>query len=165
MRGRRYDGGVLPGPGCLAVLVTLLVTAGGAPPAAAASPATEARVPAPAPVVAELGSVIEQARSRFEGRDLAGVLASVSEHYRSGGITKAAVREQIATIFALYRQLRARVTLERVDLVGGTAWVYTSGEVRGLLPLAGWVTVLSWQDEPEVARREGSRWRLFGFQD
>jgi hypothetical protein len=27
------------------------------------------------------------------------------------------------------------------------------------------VTVLSWQDEPEVARREAAGWRLFGFQD
>jgi hypothetical protein len=29
----------------------------------------------------------------------------------------------------------------------------------------GWVTVLTWQNQPEVARREDMRWRLFGFQD
>ena len=33
------------------------------------------------------------------------------------------------------------------------------------LPLVGWVTVLSWQREPEVARRQGEVWRLVGFQD
>jgi hypothetical protein len=68
-------------------------------------------------------------------------------------------------IFSLYQQLRARVRLERVYLVAETAWVYTSGEVSGRLPLVGWVTVLSWQNEPEVARRETAGWRLFGFQD
>jgi hypothetical protein len=68
-------------------------------------------------------------------------------------------------MFSLYQQLRARVTLERVHLVAETAWVYTSGEVSGRLPIVGWVTVLSWQDEPEVARREAGGWRLFGFQD
>jgi hypothetical protein len=80
-------------------------------------------------------------------------------------MTKAAVREQLAATFALHQQLRARVTLERVQLVAETAWVYTTGEVTGRLPIVGWVTVLSWQNEPEVARREGTGWRLFGFQD
>jgi len=28
----------------------------------------------------------------------------------------------------------------------------------------GWVTVLTWQTEPEVGRREDAGWRLFGFQ-
>jgi hypothetical protein len=27
------------------------------------------------------------------------------------------------------------------------------------------MTVLTWQNEPEVARRESAGWRLFGFQD
>jgi len=36
--------------------------------------------------------------------------------------------------------------------------------VSGRLPLVGWVTVLTWQNEPEVARREDAGWRLFGFQ-
>ena len=36
---------------------------------------------------------------------------------------------------------------------------------QGRLPLVGWVTVLSWQREPEVARRQGEVWRLVGFQD
>jgi hypothetical protein len=148
----------------LAVILALAVIAGGALPAVA-SQATVAPTPAPPGMVAELGAVIEQARARFEARDLAGVLASVSEQYRSSGMTKAGVREQLLAIFGLHQQLRARVTLERVHLVAETAWVYTSGEVAGRLPVVGWVTVLTWQDQPEVARREGHRWRLIGFQD
>jgi hypothetical protein len=57
------------------------------------------------------------------------------------------------------------VTVERVDLVAGAAWVYTSGEVTGRLPFVGWVTVLAWEGQPEIARREATGWRLFGFQD
>jgi hypothetical protein len=122
-------------------------------------------VPAPPRVAAELGAAVERARERFEARDLAGVLAGVSEQYRSAGLTKAAVREQLAAMFALYPQLRARVTIDRVDMVDERAWIYTSGEVTGRLPFLGWVTVLAWQGEPEVARREMAGWRLFGHQD
>jgi hypothetical protein len=147
------------------VLLLALVLGAASPPPAAAAPASVAPGPAPAPVAAELGSVIERARARFEARDLVGVLGAVSDQYRSSGMTKAAVRDQLVAMFALYQELRARVTLERVHLVAGTAWVYTSGEVAGRLPMVGWVTVLSWQDEPEVARREVAGWRLFGFQD
>jgi hypothetical protein len=121
--------------------------------------------PAPPRVVAELGAAVERARERFEARDLAGVLAGVSEQFRSGGLTKAAVREQLAAMFALYPQLRARVTVDRVEMVDERAWIYTSGEVTGRLPFLGWVTVLAWQSEPEVARREPAGWRLFGHQD
>jgi hypothetical protein len=150
--------------GLLAFLLAPLVTMGAGQPATA----SQAPIPAgaaPPALTAQLASLIEQARVRFEARDLAGVLASVSEQYRSSGMTKAAVREQLVAMFALHQQLRARVTLERVHLVAETAWVYTSGEVSGRLPLVGWVTVLSWQGQPEVARREGEAWRLFGFQD
>ena len=112
-----------------------------------------------------LKSAVELARARFETRDLAGVLASVSEQYRSNGMTKAAVRDQLNGMFALYQQLRARVTVDRVEMVGEGAWIYTTGEVSGRLPFVGWVTVLTWQAEPEVARREATGWRLFGFQD
>jgi hypothetical protein len=122
-------------------------------------------VPAPPRVAAELGAAVERARERFEARDLAGVLAGVSEQFRSGGLTKAAVREQLAAMFALYPQLRARVTVDRVEMVDERAWIYTSGEVTGRLPFLGWVTVLAWQGEPEVARREPAGWRLFGHQD
>jgi hypothetical protein len=150
--------------GALVLALALALTASSGRPTAAAPAAGPAR-PAPAATVAEIRALVEQARVRFEARDLAGLLAAVSEQYRSSGMTKAAVREQLAATFALHQQLRARVTLERVQLVAETAWVYTTGEVTGRLPIVGWVTVLSWQNEPEVARREGTGWRLFGFQD
>ncbi len=121
--------------------------------------------PAPPEVAAALRRAIEAARERFEARDLTGVLASVSDQYRSGGLTKPALREQLTAMFALHQQLRARITVDRIDIVDGAARVYTSGEVSGRLPLMGWVTVLVWQAEPEVARREAAGWRLFGFQD
>jgi hypothetical protein len=133
--------------------------------ALALAPPPVVATPAPAPVVAELQGAVERARQQFEARDHAGILASVSEQYRSSGMTKAAVREQLNAMFALYQQLRARVTVDRVEMVGGGAWVYTTGEITGRLPLVGWVTVLTWQAEPEVARREATGWRLFGFQD
>jgi hypothetical protein len=130
-----------------------------------AAPATVVATPASPEVVVELQRAIEQARVRFEARDVAGVLASVSERYRSSGMTKAAVRDQLTGMFALYQQLKARVSVDRVAMVGENAWVYTTGEVTGRLPVVGWVTVLAWQAEPEVARREATGWRLFGFQD
>jgi len=56
------------------------------------------------------------------------------------------------------------VIIDNVQVVDGAAWVYTSGEVSGRLPFLGWVTVLTWQNEPEVAR-EDAGWRLFSFQN
>jgi hypothetical protein len=75
------------------------------------------------------------------------------------------VRQQLLAIYSLYDAVQARIRVDQVHLVGGDAWVYTTGEVDGRLPLVGWVSVLSWQKEPEVARRQGSTWRLVGFQD
>jgi len=129
-----------------------------APGPLAQAPAPLVATPAPAGVVAEMRTAVEQARRQFEARDQAGLLAAVSERYRSSGITKAALR-------GLYRELQARVSVDRVEMVNGGAWVYTTGEVNGRLPMLGWVTVLAWQSEPEVARREATGWRLFGFQD
>ena len=135
------------------------------PPPAAPAPQPKSVTPAPLGLVAELRPLVERARQRFEARDAAGVLANVSEQYRSGGLTKAGLREQLVSMFALYDAMRVRLTIDRVDLVDGAVWVYTSGEVTGRLPLLGWMRVLAWQGEPEVARREGAVWRLFGFQD
>jgi len=153
-----------PRPGAALLALVLGV---GAQALAAAPPAPPAIVATPAPpeVAAALQSAVELARARFETRDLAGVLASVSEQYRSNGMTKPAVRDQLNAMFALYQQLRARVMVDRVEMVGEVAWIYTTGEVSGRLPIVGWVTVLTWQAEPEVARREATGWRLFGFQD
>jgi hypothetical protein len=121
--------------------------------------------PAPPGTAEELGAVLEQARLRFVAKDTAGVLAHFADNYRSGGLTKTDVRQQLQTLYSLYEQLRARVRLDHVEIVDGDVWFYTTGEVTGRLPLVGWVTVLSWQREPEVARREGHVWRLVGFQD
>ena len=143
-------------------LVALMLCVGGMPaPPASGAPVAQA---APPELVSELGPVVEHARQRFEARDASGVLAHVSEQYRSGGLTKADLRQQILAMFALYEVLRARLTIDNVQVVDGAVWVYTSGEVSGRLPFLGWVTVLTWQNEPEVARREDAGWRLFGFQ-
>ncbi len=97
---------------------------------------------------------------------MAGVLAYVSDQYRSGPLTKAVIREQLLGIFGLYEAVRARVTIDAVDMVDGAVRVHTTGEVSGRLPIVRrWVTFLWWEREPEVARREGSVWRLYGFHD
>ena len=144
-------------------LIALTLCVGGMP----ATPAPVALVAQAAPpeLVSELGPAVERARQRFEARDAAGVLAHVSEQYRSGGLTKADLRQQLLAMFALYEVLRAGVIIDKVQVVDGAVWVYTSGEVSGRLPLLGWVPVLTWQNEPEVARREDAGWRLFGFQN
>jgi hypothetical protein len=133
--------------------------------AAAPPPGRLVATPAPAAIATEIARAVEWARQRFEARDLAGILTSISEQYRSSGLTKGAVRDQLLAMFSLYQQLQARVTIDKVELVEGGAWVYTSGEIAGRLPLMGWVTVLAWKGQPEVARVEAGRWRLFGFQD
>src|SRR5207253_9553864 len=121
--------------------------------------------PAPPGTAEELGAVVEQARLRFVAKDAAGLLAYLADNYRSGGLTKPDVRRQLLALYSLYEALRARVQVDHVEMVDGDVWVYTTGEVTGRLPLVGWVTVLSWQREPEVARRQGEVWRLVGFQD
>src|SRR5688500_4752223 len=148
----------------LAVLA-LTLCAGATPVARAQqAPALVAR-PAPPELIGELRPVVEAARQRFEARDAAGVLAYVSDQYRSGGMTKADLRQQMLTMFRLYEAIRTSVAIDQVQLVNGTVWVYTTGEISGRLPFLGWVPVLSWQKEPEAARREEAGWRLFGFQN
>ena len=143
-----------------ALLVLLVWT-----PASSTSTAPRVATPAPPGTANELGAVVEQARLRFVAKDAAGVLAHLADNYRSGGLTKADVREQLLALYSLYEELRARVQLNHVEMVDGNVWLYTTGEITGRLPLVGWVTVLSWQREPEVARRQGAAWRLVGFQD
>ena len=143
-------------------LIGLMLCVGGM--LATPAPGVPGARAAPPELVNELRPVVEHARQRFEARDATGVLAHVSEQYRSGGLTKADLRQQILAMFSLYEVLRARLTIDDVQVVDGAVWVYTSGVVSGRLPLVGWVTVLTWQNEPEVARREDAGWRLFGFQ-
>src|SRR5690242_13580457 len=101
--------------------------------AALAAPAPPPRVAVPAApeVTAELGRLVETARQRFEARDAGGVLGYVSDQYRSAGLSKSAVRQQLAAMFGLYQELRARVTVDAVEVVDGATWLYTTGEVTG----------------------------------
>jgi hypothetical protein len=121
--------------------------------------------PAPEPVVAEIRQALDGAISRFAAMDEAGVLAYVSPQYRTGTLTKRGIAEQLRAVFAIHGQVRARVRIDEVRIVGDVAWVYSTGDVTGRLRFVGGsVPVLSWQRELEVARRENGSWRLFGYQ-
>jgi len=124
-----------------------------------------APVAAPAETVRELQGALTRAAQRFEARDVPGVLAFVSDQYRTGPFTKAGVRDQLLAMYSVYDAVKARVRIDEVQLVGEHAWVYSTGEVSGRLPVVGtWIVFLSWQRELEVARRETGGWRLFGYQ-
>ena len=121
--------------------------------------------PAPRNVVLELQQALALATGRLQAMDEAGVLSHVSDRYRSDGLTKPAIREQLWALFALYDTLRAKVQIDDVRTVGEDAWVYSTGEVSGRVRgLGTWMLVLSWKHEPEVARREQGVWRLYGDQ-
>lgn len=116
-------------------------------------------------MVEEIRTTIVRAVERFEARDLEGVLAHVSEEYWTGPLGKRAVRAQLLTILQIHLQVRARVQLDEVRLVGPHAWVWTTGEVAGQLAFVGqWLGVAAWERELEVARREQGVWRLYGYQ-
>jgi hypothetical protein len=122
-------------------------------------------IPASASVVAEIREALNDAIRRVEAMDEAGLLAHVSEQYRTGPVTKAALREQVRALFAVHDQIKASVRIDDVRMVGNHAWVYSTGDVTGRLRwIGGSVPVLGWDRELEVARREGGRWRLFGYQ-
>jgi len=121
--------------------------------------------PAPRKVVLELQQALSHAKDRFQAMDEAGVLRHVSDHYRTDPLTKAAIREQLRVMFALYDTLRAQVRIDEAWTVGDRAWVFSTGEVSGRLRgLGTWMSILAWQHEPEVARREQGVWRLYGYQ-
>jgi hypothetical protein len=121
--------------------------------------------PAPESIVAEIRLALDAAISRFTEMDETGVLAYVSPQYRTGALTKAGIAEQLRAVFAIHDQVRARVRIDDVRMVGELAWVYSTGDVTGRLRwVGGSVPVLSWQRELEVARRENGRWRLYGYQ-
>lgn len=127
--------------------------------------ATPPGIAAPAQVVRELREALAQAVQRFEAKDAPGVLTHVSDQYWTGPLTKAAIRAQILALFQIYDVLRARVRIDDVRMVGEHAWVYSSGEVTGRLPILGaWMSLYGWERELEVARREGGAWRLYGYQ-
>jgi hypothetical protein len=75
------------------------------------------------------------------------------------------VRSQLLAIFQVHQQVRARVQLDEVRLVGAHAWVWTSGEMSGQLAMVGqWMRLFVWERELEVGRREQGVWRLYGYQ-
>ena len=132
---------------------------------APSTPPAPPGTPAPQHVVTEIQQSLDAAIARFDAMDGAGVLAHVSEQYRTGPLTKAGLAEQLRAVFAIHDQVRARVRIDEVRLVGEHAWVYSTGSVTGRLRyIGGSVPVLSWEHELEVARRENGRWRLFGYQ-
>jgi hypothetical protein len=116
-------------------------------------------------VRADIDRSVRMAVERMQARDLGGVLTYVSDRYRTANLTKPVVREQLVALFALYDALRVRVRVDDMRAVGGTVWVYTTGELSGRLTgLGQWMSVFSWEREPEVVRLEASSWRLWGHQ-
>ncbi len=105
-------------------LIALMLSVGGM--SATPAPGAPGARAAPPELVNELRPLVEHARQRFEARDATGVLAHVSEQYRSGGLTKADLRQQILAMFSLYEVLRARLTIDDVQVVDGAVWVYAA---------------------------------------
>jgi hypothetical protein len=134
-------------------------------PSVPSSPQALPGSPAPPRIVSEIQQTLDAAISRFDAMDEAGVLAHVSEQYRTGPLTKAGIAQQLRAVFTIHDQVRARVRIDDVRMVGDVVWVYSTGDVTGRLRMIGGSTpVLSWVRELEVARRENGRWRLFGYQ-
>ena len=132
-------------------------------PEVARAQAPPPSVPAPAPVTRELEQALAVATERFQALDAPGVLAHVSEQYRNGPFTKPALREHLLAMFALYDTVRARIRVDEIRLVDGAAWVYSTGEISGRLRGIGvWTSALTWEREPDVARKESAGWRLVG---
>jgi len=122
-------------------------------------------VPAPPAVVQELKLTLARALERFQAKDLPGVLAYVSDQYWTGPFTKASLRAQLQAIFGVHEEVRGRVRIDDVRMVGERAWVYSTGAVTGRVALVGqWVPLFTWEHELEVARREPGGWRLYGYQ-
>ena len=101
----------------------------------------------------------------FEAENLRGLLVMVSDFYRSGPITKEALRLQLLGIFQANRELRVALKIHEIRVRGDLVYVRSSGEVTGQ-PLF-WpyrVVIFEWEDLVEVGRREGPVWRLYGDQ-
>jgi hypothetical protein len=146
-----------------ALLIALVASCSIALPGRAAPP--DPGTPASAEVVVEIRQALDDAVRRFQAMDAPGVLAHVSERYQTGALTKRGLAEQLRALFAVHDQLQARVRIDAVRMVGEDAWVYSTGDVTGRVRWVGQaIPVLSWQRELEVARREGGRWRLYGYQ-
>jgi hypothetical protein len=146
------------------VIASAAVVAGQTPPPGAPSAAPKpVEVPVPPEVVAELQQALTEAIRRFEAMDEEGVLANVSDRYRSGPLTKTVVRQQLRAMFAAHDAVRARVRIGEIRIIGDRAWVSSSGDVTGRLRFLGTpIAILGWTDAWDVAWRENGRWRLIG---
>jgi hypothetical protein len=148
-----------------AIWLAAAASAQSADPTPSVPPQESLGSPAPPSLVSELQAELNTAVQQMQRRDTEGVLSHVSEQYRTGPFTKAGLRRQLQTMFALYDTITVRVRIDTVRMLGDQAWVYSTGEVNGRLQWVGrWVPVLSWQRELEVARRENGVWRLIGYQ-
>ena len=137
--------------------------AAGMPALARAQTAAPVATAAPEPVTREVQQALAAATERFQALDSPGVLAHVSEQYRNGPFTKPALREHLLAMFTLYDTVRARIRVDEVRLVDGAAWVFSTGEITGRLRGIGlWTSALTWDREPDVARKENGAWRLVG---
>jgi hypothetical protein len=145
----------------LSTLWPIVHIRGGGAAAAAQLPGA----PASADVREAIESTIRTAIRRLEARDVGGVLVHVSEQYRTEDLTKVGIRDQLSAVVALYDALRVRLRVDDVRVAGDTAWIWTTGELMGRLPvLPVWTSAFTWERMPEVARRENGAWRLYGFQ-
>jgi hypothetical protein len=116
-------------------------------------------------VTEEIRAAIAHAVERFQARDVEGVLTHISDAYWTGPFGKRSIRSQLVALYQVNQQVRARVRLDDVRLVGAHAWVWTTGEVTGQLAVVGqWLGLFAWERELEVARREQGVWRLYGYQ-
>jgi hypothetical protein len=132
-------------------------------PAAVRAQSAAPGAAAPEPVTRELQQALAAATERFQALDAAGVLGHVSEQYRNGPFTKAALREHLLAMFTLYDSVRARIRVDEIRVADGAAWVYSTGEISGRLRGIGlWTSALTWDHEPDVARKEAGTWRLIG---
>lgn len=143
--------------------LALVGLAAGMPALARAQPAAPGATATPELLTRELQQALAAATERFQALDSPGVLAYVSEQYRNGPFTKPALREHLLAMFTLYDAVRARIRVDEVRLVDGAAWVFSTGEITGRLRGIGlWTSALTWEREPDVARKENGAWRLVG---
>jgi hypothetical protein len=127
------------------------------------APPKPVEVPVPPELVAEVHRTLAEAIRRFEAMDEDGVLAYVSERYRSGPLTKAALRQQLRAMFSTSDALRARVRILEIRMIDGRLWMSSSGDVTGRLRFLGTqVSILAWTEAWDVAWLENGRWLLIG---
>lgn len=144
-------------------LLALTVSASAQAPTLPAAPPKPVETPVPPEVAAEAQRVLADGIRRFEAMDEDGVLAYVSERYRSGPLTKPIMRQQLRAMFQTNDALRARVRIVEMRMIDGRLWVSSTGDVTGRLRFLGTrITILAWTEAWDVAWLENGRWLLIG---